>query len=87
MPNLEEILKKEIKNPIWLGISEVAKLGGVQDKTIRRAIRANDIKYKVIKNRYLVELSSAIIYLHKKTKLKNKLNEFGIGQYIEKWKK
>ena len=79
------ILTKEATNPIWLSISEVAKLGGVQTKTIRRAIQFKTIKYKIIGNRYYVDFASVIIHLHSKTKLKNKLNQLGIGQYIDKW--
>jgi len=80
------ILLPEIKKPIWLSVSEAAKIGGIQTKTIRRAIQSKTVKYKVIGNRYLIDLTSLIIYLHQKTKLKNKLNSLGIGQYIEKWR-
>ena len=80
------ILNNKVINPIWLSISEAAKLGGVQTKTIRRAIQAKTIQYKVINNRYIVDFASVIIYLHSKNKLKNKLNQFGIGQYIDKWR-
>lgn len=82
----EEIINNEIKSPIWLSVSEAAKIGGVQAKTIRRAIQFNHVKYKIIKNRYLVDLSTLIDYLHTKTKLTNKLNQSGLGQYVEKWK-
>lgn len=71
---------------IWLSVSEAAKLGGVQTKTIRRAIQFNNVKYKIIGNRYSIEFLSLITFLHSKTKLKNKLNQFGLGQYIEQWK-
>ena len=80
------ILNKKIVNPIWLSVSEAAKLGGVQTKTIRRAIQAKTIKYKIDGNRYFVDFASVITYLHSKNKLKNKLNQFGIGQYIDKWR-
>jgi len=72
--------------PLWLSISEAAKLGGVQNKTIRRAIKSNVVKYKIIKNRYLIETKTLIVYLHANTKLKNKLNNLGIGQYVAKWR-
>ena len=80
------LLSKEYKNPLWLSISEAAKLGGVTNKTIRRAIKSHTIKYKIIGNRYLVDFKSLVIYLHTKKKLANKLKEYGIGQYIESWK-
>lgn len=76
----------EIRIPIWLSVSEAASLGGVQTKTIRRAIQYNNVKYKIIGNRYSIDLSSLIAFLHSKTKLKNKLNQFGLGQYVDKWK-
>jgi hypothetical protein len=70
---------------IWLSVSEAAKIGGVQTKTIRRAIK-KDLKYLVKGNRYAINFKSLIDYLHQNTKLQNKLNEHGIGQWIEKWK-
>jgi excisionase family DNA binding protein len=82
---VKSILNNEIKNPVWLSVSEAAKIGGVQTKTIRRAIQYNNVKYKIIGNRYLIDLSSLITFLYTKTKLKNKLNQFGLGQYVDKW--
>lgn len=79
-------LSNEIIKPIWLSVSEGAKLGGVQTKTIRRAIQYNYVKYKIVSNRYLIDFPTLITYLHTKTKLKNKLNQFGLGQYVDKWK-
>ena len=76
----------QIISPVWLSVSEAAKIGGVQTKTIRRAIQYNKVKYKIIGNRYLIDLLSLITFLHTKTKLKNKLNQFGLGQYVDKWK-
>ncbi|OGF27744.1 hypothetical protein A2331_06580 [Candidatus Falkowbacteria bacterium RIFOXYB2_FULL_34_18] len=82
----KNILLKNVSNPLWISVSEAAKFGGVTTKTIRRAIQTEKIAYKIIKNRYLIDFRSTILYLHTKTKLKNKLNEFGIGQYIKKWR-
>ncbi|MDP2709141.1 MAG: hypothetical protein Q8O93_03785 [bacterium] len=76
----------EIKSPLWLSVSEAAKLGGVQTKTIRRAIQFNNVKYKIISNRYSIDLLSLIAFLHTKTKLKNKFHQLGLGQYVDKWK-
>lgn len=46
--------KNETKTPLkkpssqlWLSVSESAKFGGVDSKTIRRAIKSKKIKYKV----------------------------------------
>jgi hypothetical protein len=80
------ILLKNVLNPIWLTISEAAKLGGIKTKTVRRAIQNKIVKYKIVNNRYFVDLASFIDYIHSKTKLKNKLNFSGIGQYIKEWR-
>jgi len=78
---------KEVDFPIWVSVSEAADLGGVQGKTIRRAIKTDpNLRYKIIKNRYHIEFGSLLIFLHKNTKLKNKLLSFGLGQYVDKWK-
>lgn len=75
-------------SPIWLSISEASNLSGVQDKTIRRAIKNpnSELVFKIVKNRYQVNFASLIIYMHSNLKLKNKLDNFGIGQYVENWK-
>lgn len=84
--NLHPLEKYVPENPLWLSVSEASKMGGVKTKTIRRAIQDKIINYKVVGNRYLIDFSSLVTYLHTKTKLKNKLNGFGVGQYIENWK-
>lgn len=80
------ILSKNVINTIWLSISEAAKIGGVQNKTVRRAILSKTLKYKIVGNRYLVDFASFIRFLCTTTKLKNKLNQNGIGQYIDIWR-
>ena len=78
---------KEIAYPIWVSVSEAAALGGVQGKTIRRAIKSDhNLKYKIVKNRYQIDLGSLLAFLNKNTKLKNKLKESGLGQYVGEWK-
>jgi DeoR/GlpR family transcriptional regulator of sugar metabolism len=79
-------IKNIIENPIWLSVSETAKLCGSSTKTIRRAIKSININFKIVNERYFVELSSAEGFMHKNLKLKNKFYKFGLGQYIDKWK-
>jgi hypothetical protein len=88
MPNSENDKNYEpnVLNPLWVSVSEAAKFGGVKTKTIRRGIQSELLRYKIIRNRYLIDFSSVIHFLLKKTKLKNKLNQHGIGQYVDKWK-
>jgi len=83
----KELKNKVIIYPIWISVSEAARLGGVGDKTVRRAIKLDpDLKYKIAKNRYQIELGSLFRFLNKNTKLKNKLRGFGLGQYVSEWK-
>jgi hypothetical protein len=83
--NPDSFLSFEPINPIWLSLREAAKLGGIEKKTVKRALRMGTIKYRVIENRYQVDLKSLFLFLFSKKKLWNKMNERGIGQYIEKW--
>jgi len=86
MPGSATNIKNNINNPIWLSVSEAATLGGVESKTIRRAIK-NDpqLKYKIVKNRYQIDFASLLALLHKNTKLENKLKNSGLGQYVKEW--
>lgn len=87
MKKISNFSLPEISYPIWISVSEASGLGGVKDKTIRRAIKSEgELRYKIVKNRYQIELGSLLIFLHKSTKLKNKLRDFGLGQYINEWK-
>ncbi|MDD5527841.1 MAG: hypothetical protein PHO56_02575 [Patescibacteria group bacterium] len=81
-----DFLSLEPANPIWLTMAETAKLGGVQKRTIKRALRSGFLKYRIIESRYQVDLRSALLFLFSRKKLWNKLNESGIGQYVGKWK-
>jgi hypothetical protein len=72
-------------NPLWISVSEAAKLGGISARTVRRSLEAKQVRYKIVKNRYLIDFTSLIIFLHSKKKLFNKLSRLGLGQYIKKW--
>lgn len=83
----DKLPTEKISYPIWVSVSLAAQLGGVNNKTIRRAIKSEpSLKYKIVKNRYQIDLASLISLLHKNTKLKNKLRDFGLGQYVAEWK-
>jgi len=85
---MESTKEKKIKTTkpetLWLSVSEAAKFGGVQTKTIRRALK-QDLKFKVRGNRYLIDCPSLIAFLHRNTKLKNKLHTLGVGLYVKEW--
>jgi len=75
-----------INSPVRLSVSEAAKLLGIDQKTIRRAIKADEIRYIVVRNRYKINMESLIKWSQKKIAIKNKSNKYGIGQYVEQWK-
>lgn len=79
---MPKINKFEVANPIWVSVSEAAKLGGVQSKTIRRAIEANQIIFKTKNNRYLIDLGSVFVFLNSSQRLEKKFKEDGLGQYF-----
>jgi len=74
---------QEINFPLWFSVSSSAKLGGIGTKTIRRALKSESgLRYKIVKDRYQIELGSLLEFLNKSTRLKNKLKKGGLGQYL-----
>jgi excisionase family DNA binding protein len=71
---------------IRVSVSEAAKLFGIDQKTIRRAITAQQIKYIVVRNRYKINFESLLEWSQKRVAVRNKLTEHGIGQYVTEWK-
>lgn len=78
--------EKETKPPLRVTISQAANLLGVNEKTIRRAIADGKIFYIVVRGVYKINFESLIKWSQSSTKIKNKMEKDGIGQYVEKWK-
>lgn len=76
-------LSKEI---IRVSISEAARLFGVNPQTIRRAIKDQEITYVVVAGRYKINFESLVKWSQRKTTVRNKSNQKGIGQYVGQWK-
>lgn len=74
------------KEIIRVSISEAARLFGVSQQTIRRAIKDREITYIVVAGRYKLNFESLIKWSQAKTTVKNKLGTRGIGQYVDQWK-
>lgn len=74
------------KQIIRVSISEAARLFGVSTQTIRRAIKNQEITYIVVAGRYKINFESLVKWSQIKTTVKNKAQEKGIGQYVDKWK-
>jgi len=72
--------------PLRLAVSEAAKLFGIDAKTIRRAIKDQQLSYVVVRGRYRLNFDSLLKWSQKRPTVKNKLQKQGIGQYVDKWK-
>ena len=71
---------------IRLSVSEAAKLFGIDQKTIRRALARQEIRYIIVRNRYKINFDSLLKWSQKRPTVKNKNDKYGIGQYVDKWK-
>ncbi len=71
---------------IRLSVSESAKFFGIEQKTVRRAIKDGSLRYIVVRGRYRIAFESLLEWSQKRPKVKNKLATQGVGQYVDKWK-
>lgn len=71
---------------IRLSVSEAARLFGVDARTVRRAIKEQKLRYIVVRGRYKIHFSSLVDWSQLRTKIRNKRDTDGIGQYVELWK-
>lgn len=71
---------------VRVGVSDAARLFGVSNQTIRRAIKSGEITYIVVGGRYKINFESLVKWSQRKTTVKNKSNDKGIGQFVDKWK-
>jgi excisionase family DNA binding protein len=84
MENINQNTPKKI--PIRISVSEASRLFGVSNKTIREAIRNQELRYIVVKNRYKISFESLLNWSQAKTRRRNLLSTDGIGQFVEQWK-
>ena len=71
---------------IRLSVSEAAKFFGIEQKTVRRALKSGDLRYVVVRGRYRILFESILEWSQKRPKVRNKLSSVGVGQYVDKWK-
>lgn len=74
------------KYPVRVSVSEAARLFGVDAHTIRRAIKNQELRYIVVQSRYKINFESLVQWSQNRTTVKNKLENKGIGQFVETWK-
>ncbi len=71
---------------IRLSISEAGKLFGVNQQTIRRAVKQGTVTYVVVRGRYQLNFESLVKWSQQSDRIKRKLAINGIGQYVDKWR-
>jgi excisionase family DNA binding protein len=76
----------DLDSIIRVSVSEAARLFGVSQRTIRRAIKAEEITYVVVQGRYKINFKSLLEWSQRTTTIKNKRDKKGLGQFVEKWK-
>ena len=69
-----------------VSIAEAAKFFGLEQKTIRRAIKSGDLGYVVVRGRYRITFKSLLAWSQGKPTVRNKLSTKGVGQFVERWK-
>ena len=75
-----------MNQPIRLSISETARLFGMNQITIRRAIKEGKLSYVVVRGRYQLNFESVLKWSQESARTKNKLESAGIGQYVNQWR-
>lgn len=71
---------------IRLSVSEAARMFGVSQRTIRRAVTDGQITYVVVQGRYKLNFESLLKWSQDTTTVRNKRDRTGIGQYVNQWK-
>jgi len=71
---------------IRVSVSEAARLFGVSQRTVRRAIADGELVYVVVRGRYKINFESLVRWSQQRPHVKNKLAREGIGQFVEQWK-
>lgn len=71
---------------IRLSVSETAKIFGLSEQTIRRALKSEELKYIVVKGRYKISFFSVLKWSQSSPRKTNSMNNHGIGQFVDTWK-
>jgi excisionase family DNA binding protein len=75
-----------IDSIIRLSVSEAARMFGVSQRTVRRAITNQEITYVVVQGRYKLNFESLLKWSQTTTTVRNKRDKTGLGQYVVQWK-
>ena len=70
---------------ILLSLSESARLFGVSQRTLRRAIADEQIPYLMVQGRYKLQFADLVYWSNQSTRMIQKRDTSGIGQYVSQW--
>ena len=69
-----------------LSISETARLFGLSEKTIRRAVKARELPIMIIKGRYRIQFKDVLEWSSQRPRLATARDTKGIGQFTTGWR-
>lgn len=69
-----------------VSVSEAAKFFGLEQRTVRRAIKAGSVSYVVVRGRYRISFKSLLAWSQSKPRVQKKLVSQGVGQFVDRWK-
>ena len=70
---------------IYLPPSIAAKLFGVNERSIRRALKNQELAFVIKNSRYRINLASLVAWSDQLPNRRRKRDEDGIGQYVKEW--
>ncbi len=74
------------QNVVRVSVSEAARLFGVSQRTIRRAIADQELTYIVVQGRYKINFEGLVKWSQQRATTRKKLATQGIGQFVDQWK-
>jgi len=66
--------------------SQAAQLFGVNERSIRRAIKNGELRYIIVQGRYKINFEDLVKWSQQLPSRENKRDSEGIGQYVAKWR-
>jgi len=72
--------------PIRTSVSEASRLFGVSERTIRAAIKKDELQYVVVRGRYKISFESILSWSQKSTRRRNQRDARGVGQFVGQWR-
>ena len=69
-----------------LSVSEAARLFGLSEKTVRRAVKAKELPIMIVKGRYRIQFQHMLEWSQQRPRLATARDTKGIGQFIAAWR-